>query len=66
MKIKTIIFFLNARKGAVVVEYVLLLVACVGFAYTIYSLVDMDAQNPGWVINLWKKILIPIAEDIEK
>ena len=52
--------------GAVTVEYVLLLVACVSFAYTIYALVDMDPQNPGWVISVWKKILIPIAEDIEQ
>lgn len=55
----------HQQKGVVVVEYVLLLVVCVTMALVVYKIIDMDPENPGWVISVWKKVLVEIAEDTE-
>ena len=56
---------LSSQKGVVVVEYVLLLVVCVSMALVVYKTIDMSPENPGWVISVWKKVLVEIAEDID-
>ena len=57
---------LKKKKGVVIVEYVLLLVACVAIAVLISKAVEMD-NNPnssGWLIKAWMGVLKTIAEDM--
>ena len=57
---------LKGKKGAVIVEYGLLLVACVGVALLIQKAVQPgdDKDSSGWMINMWMGILNDIAEDM--
>ena len=57
-----------SKRGAVVLEYVLLLVACVVIAGIIRDrMIDMDPDpaSRGFVISAWETILRVIAEDTE-
>ena len=56
----------SKKKGAVVVEYVLLIVACLGVAILIAKTVDIgaDESESGVVIKAWMAVLKTIAEDI--
>ena len=62
------LFFYKNKRGAIVLEYVLLLVACVAVAELIRTtIVDMnpDPASRGFMINAWENILQVIAEDTE-
>ena len=54
------------KKGAVIVEYVLLLVACVGLAMLVNETIQLgtDEDSSGWLINTWMAVLHEIAEDM--
>ena len=57
----------NRYKGAVIVEYVLLLVACVAMATVIAEFVEFGS-NPdesGALIKVWMGVLKTIAEDMD-
>lgn len=54
------------QRGAFVLEYVLLLVACVAMAGLIRAtMVNRDPNNQGFVFTTWEKVLQIIAEDTE-
>ena len=57
---------LKRNKGVIILEYVLLLVACVATATVINEAFEIgsEASNSGWIIKLWWSILKMIAEDI--
>ena len=54
------------QSGVVIVEYVLLLVACLAIAILIAEVVEFgdDSQQSGWLIQAWMKVLETIAEDM--
>ena len=52
---------LKTNKGALIVEYTLLLVSCIAMAMLFNKIVDMDS---GWVIRKWLEIIEVIANDI--
>ncbi len=59
---------LSKKKGVVIVEYVLLIVACLGVAMAIATVVNIEKGEPadsGWVITAWYRVLNTIAEDME-
>ena len=57
---------LKERKGAIILEYVLLLVACVGCALIIKAAVEIsgNVEDSGWIIKAWMSVITKIAEDI--
>lgn len=57
---------LKGRKGAIILEYVLLLVACLGFAVIIKEAVEIGGNpgDSGWFIKTWMAVITTIAEDI--
>lgn len=56
----------RGKKGAVIVEYVLLLVTCVGLAMVLKEVIQLgsDEDSSGWLINMWLALLNEIAEDM--
>ena len=57
---------MRGNKGAIILEYVLLLLACLGFAMLIKAVVEIGS-NPdesGWVIRTWMAVIEVIANDI--
>ena len=54
------------KKGVVIVEYVLLLVACVAIAIAISKAVQIgsNTNESGWFIKAWMNVLNAIAEDM--
>ncbi len=54
------------NRGAIMLEYVLLLVACLGFAALIKSAVEISSssEESGWVIQTWMSVINRIAEDM--
>ena len=61
------IFYFKNQRGAIILEYVLLLVACVAFAQILIGIVDRDndPQNSGAVFKMWHGVLHTIGEDTE-
>ena len=53
------------KKGALILEYCLLLMACVGIALLIQQTVSLDSNvdDSGWVITTWMGIIETIAND---
>lgn len=62
------IIFCNSKnnRGAIVVEYVLLLVGCVAIALIVNKFIEIDNifDNSGWLIKVWWKAIEVIAEDM--
>lgn len=60
------VFQPRGKKGAVIVEYVLLLVTCVGLAMILQEVIQLgsDEDSSGWLINMWLALLNEIAEDM--
>ena len=57
---------LKGSRGAIILEYVLLLVACLGCALIIKEAVEIsdNKDDLGWVIKTWMAVITTIAEDI--
>ncbi len=57
---------IRGSKGAVILEYVLLLVACLGCAMIIKEAVEISSNrdDSGWFIKTWMAVITTIAEDI--
>ncbi|MDE0120005.1 MAG: hypothetical protein OXM55_08380 [Bdellovibrionales bacterium] len=57
---------IRGNKGAIILEYVLLLVACLGFAILIKEVVEIgsNVDESGWVIKTWMAVIKVIAEDM--
>ncbi|MCB0407029.1 MAG: hypothetical protein KDD34_02430 [Bdellovibrionales bacterium] len=52
-------------NGQIVVEYVLLLVAAVGIAVLMTSLmVSRDPEHPGFLVVKWRQIIEVIGKDV--
>ena len=55
------------KRGAIMVEYALLIVVCVGLAVLLLDSVDIDADNApdksGFIIKKWWGALKAVAED---
>ena len=55
------------RRGAIMVEYALLIVVCVGLASLLLAIVQIDVDNgpgqSGFIIQKWWGALKAIAED---
>ena len=58
--------YIKQNKGAIILEYVLLLVACLGFAMIIKETVELQGNvgDSGWIIQTWMDIIKIIAEDV--
>ena len=55
---------INAQRGQILVEYILLLIVAVGVAaLMISSLVSRNPDDPGFLISKWDKILRFIGAD---
>ena len=58
----------RTKKGVVIVEYVLLLVACLAVAIIIAQAVEIGEKSnysdSGSIIRAWMKVLETIAEDM--
>ena len=55
----------NGSSGQIVVEYILLLVACVGIAVLITStMVSRSPENPGFLVVKWMDIIQTIGKDV--
>ena len=57
---------IKGSKGAVILEYVLLLLACLGCAIIIKEAVEISSNkdDSGWFIRTWMAVITTIAEDI--
>ena len=57
---------LKNNKGVVILEYVLLLVACIAIANVIIGVVNIgsDKSESGWIIKAWVTAVEKIAEDM--
>ena len=55
------------NRGALMVEYALLIVVCVGMATVLLKTIEIDAENgpgqSGWIIQKWWSALKVVAED---
>ena len=54
------------KRGALMVEYALLIVVCVGLASLLLASIQIDADNPGdsgFIIQRWWGALKAVAED---
>ena len=55
------------KRGALMVEYALLIVVCVGMATVLLATIKIDAENgpgqSGWIIQKWWGALEAVAED---
>ncbi len=56
----------KTQKGVVILEYALLLVACVALAFLIKEIVQIGSspEESGWLVRKWMDILKVIGEDI--
>lgn len=55
----------NGSSGQIVVEYILLLVACVGIAVLITTtMVSRSPENPGFLVVKWMEIIQTIGKDV--
>jgi hypothetical protein len=57
---------IKGSKGAVILEYVLLLLACLGCAMVIKEAVEISGNKDesGWFIRTWMAVITTIAEDM--
>ena len=57
---------LSSKKGVIILEYMLLLIVCVGCAFMIMELVEIaeTKEDSGSVIKAWMKAVEVIAEDM--
>ena len=57
---------IRGNKGVIILEYVLLLVACLGFAILIKEVVGIagSRDDSGWVIKTWVAVIEAIANDM--
>ncbi len=55
----------NESSGQIVVEYILLLVVCVGVAILMTTtLVSRSPENPGFLVVKWVDIIQTIGKDV--
>lgn len=56
----------TGNRGVVILEYVLLLVACLGCALIIKEAVEIggNVEDSGWIIKTWMAVITTIAEDM--
>lgn len=56
----------KSKRGAIIIEYVLLLVTCVSLAMVLKQVIQLgsDEDGSGWLINMWMALLSEIAEDM--
>ena len=59
------LFCLKGNKGVLILEYVLLLLACVAIAALVQEAFELgaDDDSSGWIIKQWMDMLEVIAED---
>ena len=57
---------IRGSRGAIILEYVLLLTACLGCALIIKEAVEISGNkdDSGWFIRTWMAVITTIAEDI--